>query len=888
MSSSSSSPSRCPTCPMTDSGHYCSRQVSWSGPSGRSPVVFIGAGPGKTEDSTNLPYSGRAGEEFDSTYLSLSGLHRRHVVVDNASKCWDGTDRTPNEKRVLGCAHHHLPALLSRTQPDVVVLMGGVTQRLADTRIRLDMHHGMPQYTTLLGGQWEGWVWPSYEPALGMRETSKMTQLMEDFRNLGKWLNGEWVPPYLLADPEEKTDYRLITSATIGDLRSYLRLDRRYPYLAGDTEKHGSAPWSIQFSHTPGTGRMVRAEEKEALGMLNWWLQEAGTEMVLHNAPQDLDTCEKMGVRPVSFRDTMQESYNLCSFPQGLKALVYRTLGVTMRSWEDVVWPASVEAAVSWMEDARDIASSRPDIISHPLVRGRCVDCGHQHTKGPCKRDGCGCESVRVTFERIEEKPSAMEGILKHVLRYTMSTQEDDDPYNPWDKLVEMREVGLRGKVAGEEEWQWMEEAVGRKVPILGIGNVEIGEAVRYGCLSATSMIQTPTGLISIKEIVDNKYSGEVVSTSPDGHIGPKSVIGWYRVVADREDEAIIWKSIGTETTIGIANGTRYTPDHRLMTDKGWKSIDTIRPGDTLLLPIEELNSVQQQVVYGGILGDASISQRNGGGWGAMRISHCNAQLDYLSWKSQLLGDLSYGVKKSNSPRTIKIAGKSARATQFWSLDTKHHPTFLKLRRECYLPKLIGKRNCPKSVGAWINTIDPLGLAIWYQDDGSIVWKSGDTGRPRFYTLSFSESDCKNICDVLLNKFGLECGMFWMEGWAISINGKSAHAFYELIHQYVHPCMEYKLPRYWRGKFIGTITPFHNGLVKDLVVNVFDNPVSTNRRGFSKTSYCIDVADWHNFCTLGEVAHNCADADMTGRVEGMLEKERGAERWEVDVEDWDQ
>src|SRR6266849_9281496 len=155
-------------------------------------VMLIGAGPSKVENRTGKPYTGLAGEELNETYLPLAGLRREDVWIDNCRACYDGLDKTPTTLACLTCALHHLPETLDAVRPEVVVLMGGAAQGVSDTRVRLEMHRGRPMRTRLLGGRYECWVWPSYEPALGMRETSRMTQLCEDFKHLGQWMRGEW------------------------------------------------------------------------------------------------------------------------------------------------------------------------------------------------------------------------------------------------------------------------------------------------------------------------------------------------------------------------------------------------------------------------------------------------------------------------------------------------------------------------------------------------------------------------------------------------------------------------------------------------------------------------------------------------------------------------
>jgi|HubBroStandDraft_6_1064221.scaffolds.fasta_scaffold41887_8 uracil-DNA glycosylase family 4 len=456
---------RCPTCPYPGAP-----LIEATGPT-PCPIMLIGAGPGKSEGATGLAYSGRAGEELDNLYLPLAGFHREDVYVTNAVQCYSGQEKTPSDKVARACSLHHLPRTIDLVQPEVIVLMGGVPNHLAEPRIRVDFQHGVPIKSELLG--WKGWIFSSFEPALGMRDTSKMSQLQEDFTHLGEWVKGEWKPPVSLSTQK---DYKLVDSPVdfaFGPSNGVWH--RKVKWCAVDTEKHGSEPWSVQWSQKFGQGRIVRATDTESLALLQALLPTV--EVILHNAPGDLDTLDKLGIHITNWRDTMQESFNLCSLPQGLKALTYRLFGVTMTSWEDTVWPASVDAVLIWIADAISLSeSSLADTVVSPLKRGRCADCGHQHSRGKCK---CGCQSTRLTMKKVEHRPGAAESILRHVLQHTGKTMEEEEPYNPWKALDRMKVEGLRGKKAEGWEWEYLEQELG-PVPILGIGNCDIDSAVTY------------------------------------------------------------------------------------------------------------------------------------------------------------------------------------------------------------------------------------------------------------------------------------------------------------------------------------------------------------------------------------------------------------------------
>lgn len=339
----------------------------------------------------------------------------------------------------------------------------------------------------MLRGEWEGWLWPSYHPALGMRDTPRMTQLLEDFRHLGQWVRGEWKPPEPTARPHH---YELLH----GELNG---MTEGRP-INVDTESDGDKPWSVQWSATPRRGCMLLAHDERGLAKWEAWRREYDPEIVLHNAPQDMDRLERMGIHVTKWRDTQQEAFQLCSLSQGLKPLAYRLLGVTMRSWEDVVWPASVAAVSGWMEDAIGLAqASLEDVQSEEQKTYKCLACGHRahssyKVRGVtinmgkvCRKKSstgkeCGCEDwTRTTNVKQTKKPSAAAQILRHVLNHTAMTQDDDKPYDPWEALGRMKVEGLRGKKAEKWEWDYLEGELGT-TPILSIAHAEMSDAIMY------------------------------------------------------------------------------------------------------------------------------------------------------------------------------------------------------------------------------------------------------------------------------------------------------------------------------------------------------------------------------------------------------------------------
>jgi uracil-DNA glycosylase family 4 len=399
--------------------------------------LAVGERPGKDEQRLGAVFVGKTGRELDETYLPLAGLDRSDIRVCNAVRCWADNNRTPTEKEVVLCAAHHLPQEIEETAPELVILMGSSACRLVP-QIKLDMMHGIPQRVDDLFG-WSGWVVPMYHPAMGLHESRWMTQLLEDWERLKGWIGGERT---------EQTSVESTCYVQAVDVHRYLDCIEACLDMAVDTEDHGGVPWSVQLSHTAGTGVLVRTDDQSNMGILRQWFPATSAEFIFHNAPHDLDVLAKVGMYPQRYRDTMQEAFHLGNLPQGLKPLTYRLFGITMTSWEDVVRPASIRALENWMVEALVVAEADLHYAEH------------KHLK---------------TKTKTIVKAGELEKLLKRMMSHTDAASD----YDPWQRLDDF----WRDEA---NEWQtaYVEARCGR-YPILGIGNCRLEDAVRYGCSDA-------------------------------------------------------------------------------------------------------------------------------------------------------------------------------------------------------------------------------------------------------------------------------------------------------------------------------------------------------------------------------------------------------------------
>lgn len=119
----------------------------------------------------------------------------------------------------------------------------------------------------------------------------------------------------------------------------------------------------------------------------------------------------------------------------------------------------------------------------------------------------------------------------------------------------------------------------------------------------------------------------------------------------------------------------------------------------------KKLSKEQKSLLIGLLLGDGTISSNY-----VFKLSHSEAQREYLEWKVGLLD--AHGIKNNGIKEYISSCGYNTGKKVLYS-QMSLNPTIKALRRTVYTPKKHITRKL-------LNWLTPLGLAIWYMDDGCI------------------------------------------------------------------------------------------------------------------------------------------------------------------------
>lgn len=302
---------------------------------------------------------GKTGQEVNRHYMPLAGLRRDDVRVTNVIRCLPDRPKgkldmkKQKDKDLLqSCAEWHLYPELEKTRPKLIVPMGAFANYAIDPDINLELQHGIPIQTA-----W-GRVFPMYHPSGGIHEPKKMLHIRTDWARLRKLIGGTLPLP---TDAYPNPIYR--ECETPEQVTEYLHGLEGRP-AAYDTEtKKGGDPYCITFSVRPGTGRLIRAENRPTLDRLQVYLDKWAAPILFHNYLFDGEVVESMGLNFPWRRivDTMVKVFHLGNLPQGLKALSYRELGMRMQDFDDLVTPYSLPLVLDYYRNAMCEEWSKPE-----------------------------------------------------------------------------------------------------------------------------------------------------------------------------------------------------------------------------------------------------------------------------------------------------------------------------------------------------------------------------------------------------------------------------------------------------------------------------------------------------------------------------------------------
>jgi DNA polymerase len=132
----------------------------------QAALMFVGEGPGETEDLRGLPFVGRAGELLTQMIEKGLAIPRSDVYICNIVKCRPPKNRTPLSDEVSTCLPF-LDGQIDAVQPRVIVALGKPAASLL---------LGRDVAITKARGTWHAYrgipVMPTFHPAFVLRQYS--------------------------------------------------------------------------------------------------------------------------------------------------------------------------------------------------------------------------------------------------------------------------------------------------------------------------------------------------------------------------------------------------------------------------------------------------------------------------------------------------------------------------------------------------------------------------------------------------------------------------------------------------------------------------------------------------------------------------------------------
>ena len=149
-------------------------------------VMFVGEGPGQTEDAQGRPFVGRAGELLMRLMASI-GWRRQEVFITNIVKCRPPGNRDPEPDEIAACAPY-LQRQLAVLDPAVVVTLGRFSMAHFRPGERITQIHGTHAPAPAATGARDALAYALFHPAAALRSPDVERQSYDDMAGLPRVL----------------------------------------------------------------------------------------------------------------------------------------------------------------------------------------------------------------------------------------------------------------------------------------------------------------------------------------------------------------------------------------------------------------------------------------------------------------------------------------------------------------------------------------------------------------------------------------------------------------------------------------------------------------------------------------------------------------------------
>lgn len=315
------------------------------------------------------------------------------------------------------------------------------------------------------------------------------------------------------------------------------------------------------------------------------------------------------------------------------------------------------------------------------------------------------------------------------------------------------------------------------------------GEIVRvaekeHGCLDGNTLVTLESGsMVPIKNLVP----GDVVLGFDGKQVVPSLVLNCFNNGFSGN-----WVKVHMSAYKDYRKSPIIcTDNHEFLVDGNYVRASDLVSGMsvTRYRNKEKLSYIQEQILAGMLLGDASL--KISGESAFIEWGHSEKQADYCEWIRSNLGNtlnptINYRISGYGSKI---IVGK----TRQYKLIYRSFSNFIDTS---------GKKIVPKDI---YTLLSPISMAFWYMDDGCLSHNDKQQDRASLAVCGFDADSCKLLQNAL-RKFGIDSALYYTSNAGnetlyprLRINADSADIFFTLISPYIPGSMQYKLPTRYRG-----------------------------------------------------------------------------------------
>jgi 16S rRNA G966 N2-methylase RsmD len=292
------------------------------------------------------------------------------------------------------------------------------------------------------------------------------------------------------------------------------------------------------------------------------------------------------------------------------------------------------------------------------------------------------------------------------------------------------------------------------------------------------------------------------------------------------------------------------------------------------------LTQRQKEILYGSLMGDAKRQYVNKSyNTASVGFSHSSKQKKYLLWK---FNEFKSVVSEKSLKESLSFDPRHNGFNTTCSFYTHANTDVENILSEFYKDD---KREPTRKI---LDNITPLGLAVWYQDDGSTDIREH---KPQFSfcTDSFSKESCELIVQWFKERYGIDAFLADRKSngnlyYRVKIRTYHSEKFVDLVSSYVLPMFYYKINKNdhtsWKQKKNLSIhdikeCPLSDNFMsmnKDKQDEWVDNIVfSLHHQGFRSLlddpkNHLTDMRKVFEFDTGKTIKEDCIDFSSLGNI----------------------